>query len=109
MLEEAGQLDKAIDQAKKTVDLEPNSAVPHSVLGVVYQDKRMYADAITEYKKALLLGAPPAEARGLLGYVYAISGDRSDAEKLIIELKALLPTNTHAALDLAVVFAGLGD
>jgi TolB-like protein/DNA-binding winged helix-turn-helix (wHTH) protein/Tfp pilus assembly protein PilF len=109
ILEEAGQYDKAIEQAKKTLDLAPDSAVTHAVLGVVYQDKQMYAEAITEYKAALQLGGPPGEMRGLLGYAYAVSGNRADAEKTITELKALWPRHAHAALDLAVVFSGLGD
>jgi len=108
-LQEAGQYDKAIEQAKKTLDLEPDSAVTHAVLGIVYEDKRMYAEAIAEYKRALQLGGPPGEMRGLLGYAYAVSGNRTDAEKIIAELNALWPGHTHAALDLAVVFSGLGD
>jgi TolB-like protein/DNA-binding winged helix-turn-helix (wHTH) protein/Flp pilus assembly protein TadD len=109
ILQEAGQYDKAIEQAKKTLDLEPDSAVTHAVLGIVYENKQMYAEAITEYKRALQLGGPPGEMRGLLGYAYAVSGNRTDAEKIIAELKALWPGHTHAALDLAVVFSGLGD
>jgi tetratricopeptide (TPR) repeat protein len=109
ILQEAGQDDKAIEQAKKTLDLEPDSAVTHAVLGIVYQDKRMYPEAIDEYTKALKLGGPPGEMRGLLGYAYAVSGNRADAEKTIVELKALWPKHAHAALDLAVVFSGLGD
>src|SRR5213083_64018 len=109
ILQEAGHNDKAIEQAKKTLDLEPDSAVTHAVLGVVYQDKRMYTEAITEYKRALQFGGPPGEVRGLLGYAYAVSGNRTDAEKIIAELKALWPRHTHAALDLAVVFSGLGN
>jgi TolB-like protein/DNA-binding winged helix-turn-helix (wHTH) protein/Flp pilus assembly protein TadD len=109
ILQEGGRDDKAVEQAKKTLDLEPDSGVTHAVLGIAYQDKRMYAEAITEYKRALQLGGPQEELRGLLGYAYAVSGDRTDAEKMIAELKALLPGHTHAALDLAVVFSGLGD
>jgi Flp pilus assembly protein TadD len=109
VLQEAGQDDKAVAQAKKTLDLAPDSGVTHAVLGIAYQDKRMYAEAIAEYKKALQTGGPPAEVRGLLGYAYATSGNRNEAEKMITELKALWPGHTHAALDLAVVFSGLGD
>jgi tetratricopeptide (TPR) repeat protein len=109
ILQEAGQDDKAIEQAKKTLDLEPESGVTHAVLGIVYQDKRMYAEAIAEYKRALQLGGPAEEVRGLLGYAYAVSGNRAGAEKIIAELKARWPGHAHAALDLAVVFAGLGD
>jgi TolB-like protein/DNA-binding winged helix-turn-helix (wHTH) protein/Flp pilus assembly protein TadD len=109
ILQEAGQTDKAIEQAKKTLDLEPDSAVTHAVLGLGYQDKRRYPEAIAEYKRALQLGGSPAEMRGLLGYAYAVSGNRIDAEKIIVELKSLWPEHTRAALDLAVVFSGLGD
>ena len=109
ILEEAGQDDRAIEQAKMTLDLEPDSAVTHAVLGLGYQDKRMYVEAIAEYKKALQLGGSPAEMRGLLGNAYAISGNRPDAQKMIAELKSLWPEHARAALDLAVVFSGLGD
>ena len=109
ILEEAGQDDKAIEQAKKTLDLEPDSGVTHAVLGLGYQNKRMYAEAIAEYKKALQLGGSPAEMRGLLGNAYAVSGNRPDAQKMIAELKSLWPEHARAALDLAVVFSGLGD
>jgi TolB-like protein/DNA-binding winged helix-turn-helix (wHTH) protein/Flp pilus assembly protein TadD len=109
IFQEAGQNDKAIEQAKKTLDLDPDSAVTHAVLGIAYESKRMYAEAITEYKRALQLGGSPGEMRGLLGYSYAVSGDRTDAEKMIAELKSLWPEHARAALDLAVVFSGLGD
>ena len=109
ILQEAGQSDKAIEQAKKTLELEPDSAVTHAVLGLAYQDKRMYPEAIAEYKRALQLGGSPAEIRGLLGNAYAVSGNRTEAEKIVAELKSLWPEHPRAALDLAVVFSGLGD
>jgi len=109
ILEEAGKDDKAIEQAQKTLDLEPDSAVTHAVLGIAYQDKGMYAEAIAQYQQALRLGGAPDEMRGLLGYAYAVSGNRTEAEKIIADLKALWPGRPHAALDLAGVFSGLGD
>ncbi|MBZ5651261.1 MAG: winged helix-turn-helix domain-containing protein [Acidobacteriia bacterium] len=109
IFEEAGQDDKAIEQAKKTLDLEPDSAVTHAVLGLGYEKKRMYAEAIAEYKRALQLGGSPAEMRGLLGNAYAVSGNHAAAQEIIAELKSLWPEHARAALDLAVVFSGLGD
>jgi TolB-like protein/DNA-binding winged helix-turn-helix (wHTH) protein/Flp pilus assembly protein TadD len=109
ILEESGQNDKAIDQAKKTLDLEPDSAVTHAVLGLAYENKRMYEQAISEYKTAVQLGDLPSETRGLLGHAYAVSGNRADADKVIADLKTLLPTYPRAALDIAVIFSGLDD
>lgn len=109
ILHEAGHDEKAIAQANKTLDLEPGSAVTHAVLGIVYQDQGKYPQAIAEDNKAFQLGGAPGEIRGLLGYAYAVSGDRAGAAKMITELKALWPGHAHAALDLAVVFSGMGD
>jgi TolB-like protein/DNA-binding winged helix-turn-helix (wHTH) protein/Flp pilus assembly protein TadD len=109
ILQESGQDDKALDQAKRTLDLEPDSAITHAVLGLVYENKRMYEQAITEYRTAVRAGDLPEETRGLLGHAYAISGNRTEAEKIIADLKTLWPTHPRAALDLAVVYSGLGD
>jgi len=79
------------------------------VLGLAYENKRMYEQAISEYKTAVQLGDLPSETRGLLGHAYAVSGNRAEADKVIAELKSLLATNPRAALDIAVVFSGLGD
>jgi tetratricopeptide (TPR) repeat protein len=109
ILEENNEYDQAIAQAKKTLDLEPNSAVTHAVLGIVYEDEKQYAGAISEYKTALQFGGSPGEMRGLLGYLYATTGDRENANRMIQELKQLWPEQPRAALDLAVVYTGLGQ
>ena len=49
---------KAIEQAKKTLDLEPDSAVTHAVLGMVYQNKRMYAEAISRIQEGIAIRRP---------------------------------------------------
>jgi TolB-like protein/DNA-binding winged helix-turn-helix (wHTH) protein/Flp pilus assembly protein TadD len=109
ILQENAQYEEAIEQAKRTLELEPNSAVTHAVLGIVHEDQKMYAEAIAEYKSALELGGAPGEMRGLLGYIYAITGDQRNAKIMINELKQLWPTHAHAALDLAIVYCGLGQ
>ena len=48
----------------------------------------MYEQAITEAKKALQSGGAPGEMRGLMGYAYAASGNRKEAERIIAELKS---------------------
>jgi len=109
ILQENGQYEEAIEQAKRTLELDPNSAVTHAVLGIVHEDQKMYAEAIAEYKTALQLGGAPGEMRGLLGYIYAITGDQRNAELMTKELKRLWPIHAHAALDLAIVYCGLGQ
>jgi len=108
ILQEHGEYDKAIEQANRTLELDPGSAVTHALIGIVRESQKMYPEAIAEYKTALQLGGAPGEMRGLLGYIYAITGDQQNAELMIKELKHLWPTHAHAALDLAIVYSGLG-
>jgi TolB-like protein/DNA-binding winged helix-turn-helix (wHTH) protein/Tfp pilus assembly protein PilF len=108
ILQENGEYDKAIEQANRTLELDPGSAVTHAVIGIVRESQKMYPEAIAEYKTALQLGGAAGEMRGLLGYIYAITGDQQNAELMVKELKQLWPRHAHAALDLAIVYSGLG-
>lgn len=69
----------------------------------------MPAEAITEYKRARDLGGPPEEIRGLLGYVYAVSGNRSEAENTIAQLKEFLPEHTRGRFGPGGGIFRLGD
>ncbi|HWZ82022.1 MAG TPA: winged helix-turn-helix domain-containing protein [Terriglobales bacterium] len=108
ILDENSEYEKALDRAKRTLELDPNSAVTHAVLGLMYDDKKMYPQAISEYKISLQLGGETSEMNGYLGYVYAVTGDRGNADKTIRELKQLWPQRPRAALDLAIIYSGLG-
>ena len=109
ILQENGQIDQAIEQANKTLELDPNSAVTHAVIGIIRESQKMFPQALEQYKTALQLGGAPGEMRGLMGYIYAVTGDQSSAELMIEELKQLWPSHTHAAFDLAIVYCGLGQ
>ena len=53
------QYDRTIDQFRKTLDLDPNYALPHEWLGYAYEKKGMQKEAIAEWSRALnLRGAP---------------------------------------------------
>lgn len=54
-LQECGRLDEAIEEAKKLVLLEPEEALPHTSLSILYQQKGMIAEAEEEATKARLL------------------------------------------------------
>lgn len=52
---ECGRVDEAIEAAKKLVVLEPEDALPHTSLSILYQQKGMIAEAEDEATKARLL------------------------------------------------------
>ncbi len=61
-LEALGQLDEAIDVARRAVDLEPHAAAGRAILGHLSRSKGATADAVRELRGALELSVdyPPA-------------------------------------------------
>src|SRR5438105_1880455 len=67
------QYDAALDQYRKTLELEPGSAFGHEGLGNAYEKKNMAKEAIGEWSKALYLTGVDEDA-SLLEGTYAESG-----------------------------------
>jgi tetratricopeptide (TPR) repeat protein len=109
----ARRYDESIAQFQKALDLNPNLPVLRAMLAMAYTLKRMYPDALAEYDKIAdqdkVTGAGNQMVAGMLGWVYAVSGRRTDALKIAQEFKDL---SAHAYVDFywsGVIFAGLGD
>lgn len=95
--------DEAIDQARRTLDMDPNFLFARRVLAWAYEQKGMYEEAITELNKAVsILGG-----KVYLAHVYAVSGQRSKALDILEELKA--DQEHFHSTDVAIVYAGLGE
>jgi tetratricopeptide (TPR) repeat protein len=109
----AGRSDESIAQFQKALDLNPNIPGVRASLGSVYEMKRMHPQAVAEFDKISdqdkVTAAGNQFVAGLLGWVYAVSGRRTDALKIAQEFKDL---STHAYVDFywsGVIYAGLGD
>jgi eukaryotic-like serine/threonine-protein kinase len=102
--------DQAIDQLRKTLGvLDPNFAVAHRFLGMAYEQKAMYAQAIAEFQRwSSLSGGDPA-ATGALGHAFAVSGKHGEAQKALVKLKELSKSRYVSPYDVAVIYVGLGD
>ncbi len=83
------QYDQAIESYRMALEIQPNYALAQWRLGVAYAaayvTKGMYNEAIVEYKKLLELGSSTFFL-GHLGSVYAKSGRREEALKVLDEL-----------------------
>jgi DNA-binding winged helix-turn-helix (wHTH) protein/TolB-like protein/Flp pilus assembly protein TadD len=97
------QYDQAIAQYKKTLELDPNFELARSNLGVAYEQKGMYEEAIAEYQKMPSRGLAP------IGRVYALSGKRREAQKVLVELKEQSKKTYVSPVSMAVIHAGLGE
>jgi len=105
----ARDYDGAVDALLCTLELDPHFAAANSVLGFVYGLKGMYQEALIQFEKTRALAGqhPAIEAgiRALEAWVYAASGERSEAKKAIEEVskpQGAQPYSiaaVHAALD----------
>lgn len=105
----AGDNDQAIIQLRKTLAMYQSMPMPHMLLGRAYVQKRMFTEAIKEFQSAATLSGNHPLYQAWLGYGYATSGRRSEAQQIIDEL--IRPSNTKyvSPYDVAAVWAGLGD
>ncbi len=74
-----GRLDVAIQEFRKVIELQPNSAVYHAHLGDAYFKKGQYDEAETELKTALRLNPAMLDTHQSLGVILLIQGDAEGA------------------------------
>jgi eukaryotic-like serine/threonine-protein kinase len=109
----ARRYDASIVQFQKALDLNPNLPAVHATLALAYAMKRMYPQALAEYDKIAdqdkVTAAENQFVAAVLGWLYAVSGRRTDALKIAEEFKDL---SLHAYVDSywpGMIYAGLGD
>jgi tetratricopeptide (TPR) repeat protein len=79
------QWDKAIEQLRTSIDLDPNYWFDHYFLGRAYEQKARLPEAIASFKRGISLEGT-TEVWSSLGHVYAVSGKREEAQKVIDHL-----------------------
>jgi TolB-like protein/Tfp pilus assembly protein PilF/predicted Ser/Thr protein kinase len=105
----AGRYDQAIEQARKTIELNPSFPGGHEYLAQAYLEKGMYQETFEEFQKALSLSRGETPYQAELANAYAAAGRKQDARRM---LQALLELSRHqyvSPYSLAFVYAGLGD
>jgi len=101
----ARKYDLAAEQAEKTLALDPSFFAAKNWLAHIYNMQGKYAEVI-----ALSEGMPPGvQFNAQLGYAYAKSGRRKDAENLIARWKEVGKTNYVINYWIASTYAALGD
>lgn len=101
------QPDRLLEQAKKMLEMDPNSNVAHAWLGRAYMQKKLYDQAIPELQKFV----DPESGDGLtqLGYSYAMAGRKAEALKTLAELEAVAKRRYSSPVRVACIYIGLGD
>jgi len=104
----ARRYDEAIAQFRKTLEMDPGYYFAYVNLGQALEMKGARDSAIAQYHKARALNDDPS-VLGLLAHIYAASGNKTEAMKILEQLKELSKQRYVAAYSFALVYLGLGD
>ncbi len=105
----AHSYDESIQQSRKTIELDPNFALAHNQLAQAYLQKHMNQEAVAELQSAVQLSGGSPTCLANLARAYVVSGKRSEAEKLLGELKTRSTPAFSYAAEIAMIYASLGD
>ena len=101
--------DESTEQLKKIVEEEPDFSVAHWGLGLAFEQKERFEEAISELRKAVAVSGGNLSLMAALGHAYAVSGRRELATKILQELKQLSKQKYVPAYAIAEIHAGLGE
>jgi tetratricopeptide (TPR) repeat protein len=102
----AQRYDEAIEQLRKTIDLEPRFA--HA--GKTFLQKGMLQQALSDLQEtARLPGGDSPLFAPWLGYAYALSAKRAEAFKIINQMKAQQQNGFGSPFGIAAIYCGLGE
>jgi tetratricopeptide (TPR) repeat protein len=100
---------EAIDQFRRTLELDAEYLAARWGLGAAYAQRGLYDEAVDELKKAVDLSEGSPVPLGHLGFVYGRKGDRAAAQRILGQLDALADRQYVPASTVAVTQIGSGD
>ena len=103
-----GDLNAAMEQCHRAIDLDPNWYYARLQLSLVYLEQGRDAEAVAEAEKSVELSKRQGNSLGVLGYVYARTGRRGEAAAVAEELKGRYAKRQANGYDIARVYVGLG-
>jgi TolB-like protein/DNA-binding winged helix-turn-helix (wHTH) protein/Flp pilus assembly protein TadD len=104
----AGRFDEAADTCRKALELDANYPTANMYLGQIEEYRGRHQAAISRFRKAYEVSATPLHLANL-GHAYARSGNRSEALKVLLQLRGLSKTRYVSPYAYALVYIGLAD
>ena len=101
--------DRAIEQLRKTIEMDPNFALAYWLLGLNKEQKGQLEEATAEFRKAVSLSQDIPFALASLGHVLGRSGKRDEAVAALEELLRLSSRRYVSPHSIATVYVGLGQ
>jgi DNA-binding winged helix-turn-helix (wHTH) protein/TolB-like protein/Flp pilus assembly protein TadD len=105
----ARRYDEAIEYGREFIRENPNHWLSHTLLGRAYETSGRLDKAISEYELASRLDETAPEVLMDLGRAYGLAGKKTEAERVLADLRGQAAGSYAAPFQLAMVHAGLGD
>ena len=105
----ARQPDKAIEQLRKTLELDPGYFWAHHVLGEVYAQRGQYREAVSQLQEGIEPSHGNPHFLAMLGYGHARAGDRKEAVKILIKLQEESKRHFVPGSQIALIYIGLDE
>jgi len=108
-LRRSKQLDGAIENYLKALELDPSYFNAHANLSLAYADAGNHELAIEHGHEAIRLNPDMAELYSNLGDIFREAGDLDSAEEFLIKAVTLKPGLVHAHFNLGMLYARKDD
>ena len=105
----ARSYEEALEQLRKTLELDSTFGLAHLNIAQVYQAMGAYPQAIAALEKARVVSGETPTVIAWLASAHARSGHLDEARVLLLRLKALRERTHVSPFDLALVHASLGQ
>lgn len=105
----ARNYERAIAQLLKTVDLDPNFALAHWLLGLNYEQQGKFDEARASFETVMALSKDTPFVLASLAHVLARSDKRAAAAAILETLVRLGERHYVSAHSIATIYAGLGE
>ena len=101
--------DEAIEQCRKALEMDPNLGFAHWLIGLAYTYKGSYEPAILALQKSIPLSGDSPDEPASLGHAYALAGRKTEARKILEELKQQARRRYVSSGTVADLYGALGD
>ncbi|MGA7461813.1 MAG: protein kinase [Candidatus Korobacteraceae bacterium] len=105
----ARRYDEAIEQLRRTIDLDPNYPVTYWILGLLLRKTGCYELAITEGEKGVKLSGGSPLMRAALAHTLGAAGRVAEARQILDDLTNLAKQKYIAPYFFAGIHNGLGE
>jgi TolB-like protein/Tfp pilus assembly protein PilF len=105
----ARALDRCIEQARTTIEVDPTMVLSYWTLGVALEQKGEYAQACDAYHRSLDTGSAPAFPTAFLAHANARCGQLQQARFHLRELEELSKTRYVPFMAFVIAYEGLRE